>query len=133
MPKNPYNRKAFSNAWVAQLVEHSPEEGRVGSSSLPPSTEIKYRASARIFCLCLREGDLLHFRAGEKLRTMFSDPREENEEEPTRKARLFWSAKHVQNSRYSGSSLPPSTKKARFMRAFGFHSPSPVFPKNASN
>ncbi len=26
------------NAWVAQLVEHSPEEGRVTSSNLVPST-----------------------------------------------------------------------------------------------
>jgi hypothetical protein len=26
------------NAWIAQLVEHSPEEGRVPSSNLGPST-----------------------------------------------------------------------------------------------
>ena len=29
-----------SLAWVAQLVEHSPEEGRVGGSSPPPSTSM---------------------------------------------------------------------------------------------
>ncbi len=29
---------AHTNAWVAQLVEHSPEEGRVGGSNPPPST-----------------------------------------------------------------------------------------------
>ena len=33
--------KNFKIARVAQLVEHSPEEGRVGSAILPPSTKSK--------------------------------------------------------------------------------------------
>ncbi len=60
MVQNPYNR---GTAWVAQLVEHSPEEGRVGSSSLPPSTYAKaptyVGAFARLFPLPIQPEKVL--------------------------------------------------------------------------
>lgn len=38
--ENSYNsRTILDTAWVAQLVEHFPEEEGVGGSSPPPSTE----------------------------------------------------------------------------------------------
>jgi hypothetical protein len=39
----------MATAWVAQLVEHSPEEGRVASSSLAPSTNENTSPSRGIF------------------------------------------------------------------------------------
>lgn len=50
-------------AWVAQLVEHSPEERRVSSSSLLPSTK-KARISG--FLTAWEERHFRVFRAGSK-------------------------------------------------------------------
>ena len=41
-----------TNAWVAQLVEHSPEEGRVTSSNLVPSTINKKGLRMEAFLVC---------------------------------------------------------------------------------
>ena len=65
MAQNQYNR---GTAWVAQLVEHSPEEGRVGSSSLPPSTDTQNARNCGLLFICAwGERHLCVFCAGSNL------------------------------------------------------------------
>lgn len=52
-----------SFAWVAQLVEHFPEEEGVGGSSPPPSTR-HTKDPARVFCYLLLDYVCLHLELG---------------------------------------------------------------------
>jgi hypothetical protein len=73
-------------AWIAQLVEHSPEEGGVSSSSLLPSTKDRPESeNFRVVVFCSLEASS-NLSRGEARR-----PLAEDRDETGRANEIFWS------------------------------------------